>query len=43
MSSVSQILNEMKQNGGIHFGGAGAIVETLPPETLREFLSLQLG
>jgi len=36
-------LKEMNENGGINLGGAGAIVETLPPEALREFLSLQLG
>jgi uncharacterized protein involved in exopolysaccharide biosynthesis len=43
MSSVSQVLKELKQNGENTLIGSGAIVETLPAETLREFASLHLG
>lgn len=43
MSSVSQILQEIKQDGEHTLGGPGTIVETLPAETLREFASIHLG
>ena len=43
MFTVSQIIEDLKQNDRSKFDGSDTILEMLPPEALREFGSIHLG